>query len=142
SNFGNARCTTNGIEYSRLLMLLAVLTKRVGLAVGNTMSMPMSLEVSPWRNRPLTWASLPLLPQVIERNIFPPTWYSLEKWDSPVSYEPWAAWLCAYAKPPNSVSNVASYQAQAREPRYVLNSKMPVYPAISKSSLLARLQLH
>src|SRR5713101_6626464 len=35
SNFGNARCTTNGIEYSRLLMLLAVLTKRVGLAVGN-----------------------------------------------------------------------------------------------------------
>jgi DNA repair protein RadA/Sms len=35
SNFGNARCTTNGIDYSRLLMLLAVLTKRVGLAVGN-----------------------------------------------------------------------------------------------------------
>ena len=35
SNFGNARCTTNGIEHSRLLMLLAVLTKRVGLAVGN-----------------------------------------------------------------------------------------------------------
>jgi DNA repair protein RadA/Sms len=35
SNFGNARCTTNGIEYSRLLMLLAVLTKRVGLAVGS-----------------------------------------------------------------------------------------------------------
>lgn len=35
TNFGNARCTTNGIEYSRLLMLLAVLTKRVGLAVGS-----------------------------------------------------------------------------------------------------------
>src|SRR5215469_1618463 len=35
SNFGTARCTTNGIEYSRLLMLLAVLTKRVGLAVGS-----------------------------------------------------------------------------------------------------------
>ena len=35
SNFGNARCTTNGIEHNRLLMLLAVLTKRVGLAVGN-----------------------------------------------------------------------------------------------------------
>lgn len=35
SNFGNPRCTTNGIEYSRLLMLLAVLTKRVGLAVNN-----------------------------------------------------------------------------------------------------------
>lgn len=35
SNFGNARCTTNGIEHSRLLMLIAVLTKRVGLAVGN-----------------------------------------------------------------------------------------------------------
>src|SRR5437588_1417070 len=35
SNYGNARCTTNGIEYSRLLMLLAVLTKRVGLAVGS-----------------------------------------------------------------------------------------------------------
>ena len=34
SNFGNARCTTNGIEHNRLLMLLAVLTKRVGLAVG------------------------------------------------------------------------------------------------------------
>ena len=35
SNFGNPRCTTNGIEYSRLLMLLAVLTKRVGLAVNS-----------------------------------------------------------------------------------------------------------
>lgn len=35
SNFGNARHTTNGIEYSRLLMLLAVLTKRVGLAINN-----------------------------------------------------------------------------------------------------------
>src|SRR5260221_4061399 len=35
SNFGNARCNTNGIEYNRLLMLLAVLTKRVGLSVGH-----------------------------------------------------------------------------------------------------------
>ncbi|MDQ2714367.1 MAG: DNA repair protein RadA [Chloroflexota bacterium] len=35
SNFGIPRCTTNGIEHNRLLMLLAVLTKRVGLAVGN-----------------------------------------------------------------------------------------------------------
>ncbi len=35
SNFGNARCTTNGVEHNRLLMLLAVLTKRVGLAVGS-----------------------------------------------------------------------------------------------------------
>lgn len=35
SNFGNARCTTNGIEHNRLVMLLAVLTKRVGLAVNN-----------------------------------------------------------------------------------------------------------
>lgn len=35
SNFGNPRCTTNGIDYSRLLMLLAVLTKRVGMAVGS-----------------------------------------------------------------------------------------------------------
>jgi DNA repair protein RadA/Sms len=35
SNFGNPRCTANGIEHNRLLMLLAVLTKRVGLAVNN-----------------------------------------------------------------------------------------------------------
>jgi DNA repair protein RadA/Sms len=35
SNFGNARCTTNGVEHNRLVMLLAVLTKRVGLAVNN-----------------------------------------------------------------------------------------------------------
>ncbi len=35
TNFGNARCTTNGIDHSRLLMLIAVLTKRVGLAVNN-----------------------------------------------------------------------------------------------------------
>jgi DNA repair protein RadA/Sms len=35
SNFGNPRCTTNGIDHNRLLMLLAVLTKRVGLAVSN-----------------------------------------------------------------------------------------------------------
>lgn len=35
SNFGNARCTANGIEHNRLLMLIAVLTKRVGLAVGS-----------------------------------------------------------------------------------------------------------
>src|SRR5579883_1873631 len=35
SNFGYPRCTTSGIEHNRLLMLLAVLTKRVGLAVNN-----------------------------------------------------------------------------------------------------------
>ncbi len=35
SNFGNPRCTTNGIDHNRLLMLLAVLTRRVGLAVGS-----------------------------------------------------------------------------------------------------------
>ncbi len=35
SNFGIARCTTSGIEHNRILMLLAVLTKRVGLAIGN-----------------------------------------------------------------------------------------------------------
>src|SRR6266705_1455188 len=35
SNFGIARCTANGVEHNRLLMLLAVLTKRVGLAIGN-----------------------------------------------------------------------------------------------------------
>src|SRR5437763_16924466 len=35
SNFGIASCTTNGIEHNRLVMLLAVLTKRVGIAVGN-----------------------------------------------------------------------------------------------------------
>lgn len=35
SNFGNPRCTTNGIDHNRLLMLLAVLTKRVGLGVGS-----------------------------------------------------------------------------------------------------------
>lgn len=35
TNFGNARCTTSGIDHNRLLMLIAVLTKRVGLAVGS-----------------------------------------------------------------------------------------------------------
>jgi DNA repair protein RadA/Sms len=35
SNFGMARCTANGIDHTRLLMLLAVLNKRVGLAIGN-----------------------------------------------------------------------------------------------------------
>jgi DNA repair protein RadA/Sms len=33
--FGTPRCTTTGVDHSRLLMLLAVLTKRVGLALGN-----------------------------------------------------------------------------------------------------------
>ncbi len=35
SNFGNPRCTTNGIDHNRLLMLLAVLIKRVNLSVGS-----------------------------------------------------------------------------------------------------------
>ena len=35
TNFGLPRRTANGIENSRLLMLTAVLTKRVGLALGN-----------------------------------------------------------------------------------------------------------
>lgn len=35
TTFGTPRCTTNGIDQSRVLMLLAVLTKRVGLALGN-----------------------------------------------------------------------------------------------------------
>ena len=33
--FSTPRCTTNGLDQSRTLMLLAVLTKRVGLALGN-----------------------------------------------------------------------------------------------------------
>ena len=33
--FGTPRCTTNGVDHNRVLMLLAVLTKRVGLALGN-----------------------------------------------------------------------------------------------------------
>jgi DNA repair protein RadA/Sms len=35
TTFGTPRCTTNGVDHSRVLMLLAVLTKRVGLALGN-----------------------------------------------------------------------------------------------------------
>jgi DNA repair protein RadA/Sms len=35
TSFGTPRCTTNGVDSSRVLMLLAVLTKRVGLALGN-----------------------------------------------------------------------------------------------------------
>lgn len=35
TSFGTPRCTTNGADQSRVLMLLAVLTKRVGLALGN-----------------------------------------------------------------------------------------------------------
>ncbi len=35
TSFGTPRCTTTGVEQSRVLMLLAVLTKRVGLALGN-----------------------------------------------------------------------------------------------------------
>jgi DNA repair protein RadA/Sms len=35
SAFGTPRCTTNGLDHNRLLMLLAVLTKRVALALGN-----------------------------------------------------------------------------------------------------------
>ena len=33
--FGTPRCTTTGVDHNRLLMLLAVLSKRVGLALGN-----------------------------------------------------------------------------------------------------------
>lgn len=33
--FGTPRCTANGLDHNRLLMLLAVLNKRVGLALGN-----------------------------------------------------------------------------------------------------------
>ncbi|WIG58977.1 MAG: DNA repair protein RadA [Ktedonobacterales bacterium] len=33
--FGTPRCTPNGVDASRVLMLMAVLTKRVGLALGN-----------------------------------------------------------------------------------------------------------
>ncbi len=35
TTFGTPRCTTNGLDQNRVLMLLAVLTKRVGLALGN-----------------------------------------------------------------------------------------------------------
>ena len=33
--FGTPRCTTTGLDHNRILMLLAVLTKRVGLSLGN-----------------------------------------------------------------------------------------------------------
>ena len=35
TSFGMPRCTTNGLDHNRVLMLLAVLTKRVGLALAN-----------------------------------------------------------------------------------------------------------
>ena len=35
TTFGTPRCTTTGVDHNRVLMLLAVLTKRVGLALGN-----------------------------------------------------------------------------------------------------------
>ncbi len=35
TTFGTPRCTTNGLDHNRVLMLLAVLTKRVGLSLGN-----------------------------------------------------------------------------------------------------------
>ncbi|HET9978888.1 MAG TPA: magnesium chelatase domain-containing protein, partial [Ktedonobacterales bacterium] len=34
TTFGTPRCTTTGVDHNRVLMLLAVLTKRVGLALG------------------------------------------------------------------------------------------------------------
>ncbi len=34
TTFGTPRCTTNGLDHNRVLMLLAVLIKRVGLALG------------------------------------------------------------------------------------------------------------
>ena len=33
--FGTPRCTTTGVDHNRIVMLLAVLTKRVGLSLGN-----------------------------------------------------------------------------------------------------------
>ncbi|HKV85637.1 MAG TPA: DNA repair protein RadA [Ktedonobacterales bacterium] len=33
--FGTPRCTTTGLDHNRIVMLLAVLTKRVGLSLGN-----------------------------------------------------------------------------------------------------------
>jgi DNA repair protein RadA/Sms len=35
TSYGTPRCTTSGVDQSRVQMLLAVLTKRVGLALGN-----------------------------------------------------------------------------------------------------------
>lgn len=35
TSFGMPRCTATGVDHNRLLMLMAVLTKRVGLALGN-----------------------------------------------------------------------------------------------------------
>ncbi|MGH2485182.1 MAG: DNA repair protein RadA, partial [Ktedonobacterales bacterium] len=35
TTFGTPRCTTTGLDHNRIVMLLAVLTKRVGLSLGN-----------------------------------------------------------------------------------------------------------
>jgi len=35
TNFGNPRRTTNGIDYNRLLLIIAVLTRRMGLSLSN-----------------------------------------------------------------------------------------------------------
>ena len=40
TNFGNPRRTTNGMDFNRLLLITAVLTRRVGFQAGRTGCLP------------------------------------------------------------------------------------------------------
>src|SRR6266487_1825210 len=95
-------------------------------------STPMWLEALPWKNRPLTWEWRPPSPQAIAKNIFLPIWLSLERSAYRENYALSVAWLNAYEKPRNLVSNAVSYQARVKEHSSVKSSKILAYPQISK----------
>lgn len=54
SGFSAPRRTSNGIDYNRAMLLLAVLEKRGGLKLGGMTPISMSLAVWTWVNRQLT----------------------------------------------------------------------------------------
>lgn len=79
SNFGNPRRASNGFDFNRAMMLLAVLEKRGGLLLATVMPILMLSEVCFWMNPRPIWPCLSLWRPAFVTGLYPEIWPRLGK---------------------------------------------------------------
>ena len=57
TSFGQPRRVANGVDFARLLMIAAVLSRRAGIKLGNQDIIVNATAALNWMNRPPIWVS-------------------------------------------------------------------------------------
>ena len=142
SNFGNARCTTNGIEHNRLLMLLAVLTKRVGLAVGNHDVYANVVGGFTLEEPAIDLGVAAAIASSYREKHIPADMVLIGEVGLSGELRAVSRMTMRVREAANLALNAVSYPAQAKAHKCAQNSKTQAYPPISKSLLRVHLQWH